>query len=551
MAIGYLQHRGVVPNLQSSDWLSLSGQKREAFWTKVPNKNAIRPGARGRGRYLGDYKAMVVETSYVRSWNREWPWRPSFPPNEGSFDPSPAGVPTGVRRSSRTNKQKTGWDTESDAEHDESSSANTVPSKPTHLADLIEGFFDYYLGFPLEDKAVSIWAGRPLDRSTGYMPLAADEDGQVLPQLPKVTREEREELYEDELDDEEDEELFAPGQQDINAVQKEVEQAVSPSPSSLAPAQEAGGPDTTDDEAETNAQMAKIDALLKLHGLESLAPSFEEKHKQEKIDRAVAEQAVAAREASESSFPEFTPTAARFSKMSLNSPRRTSERSTGQRGSTTASNLLELHHANGQDHLFPFPDQEDPAAFVEPPHWTQRLVVQDPFIHTRNTCMNIIPRVVDRIITEMQRAHDLLKQSAPLEQICLNVGKDPEYAPYVAGLAGGMNPSRAARRLQQQQRDKERQKRQEERNRHREVRRAAFEERKAAGLEPERRAGEKEGKKLSKEEKRDIKNEKARMRKDKWAQKKQTRKAEKMAQRAEQKATAASAPKTAPAPAQQ
>ena len=496
---------------------------------------------------------MVVETSYVRSWNQDWPWKPSFPPGEGAFDPAPSAA-VKRQRASSPKHQKTGWDSESDAERSASSDAKAVlKGRATHLADLIEGFFDYYLGFPLEEKAVSIWAGHPLQRKTGYLPLAADDDGHVLPQLPKVTREEREELYEEE-GEEEDEELFVLAQQGINAEQMGVVEIASRQPDTQAVPEDAvGGTETTDDEAETVAHLAKIDAMLRAHGVEQLAPSFEDKHKQEKTARAIAEQAAAAQEASESSFPELTPTATRFSKMSLNT-KRTSSSSNSINGkgrpSSSAGGLLELHHANDEDHLFPFPEQEDPSRFIEPPHWTQRLVVQDPFIHTRNTCMNIIPPVVHRIIREMQRAHDLLRQSAPLEQICLNVSKDAEYSSDVARLAGGVNPSRAARRLQKQQAEKSKRIRDEERAQRREERRAAFAERVAAGLEPRKAAyADKQPPTAETAEQRKIaREESSKRRQEKWQAKKLARRAADKAKKAANRATQAGQPGTTQAP---
>lgn len=471
MAIGYLQHRGVVPNLQDPALLSRAGQKREAFWTKVPNRNAIAPGARGRGRFLGDFKAMVVETSFVRTWNREWDWKPSFPPSEGSYDPNPQ--PSGV---SHSRSPQPGWKSPEPSAALHAAGATAAVGKDgnreTHLVNLIEGFFGYYLGFPLEELAVSIWAGKPISRASGYLPLAADEEGHILPQLPKVTREEREELYEEAAADQEEDMLSDHHTADAAASGR--------SQSDSQHGQESALPGTestsTDDEEDMKAKLAEMDALLRAHGVQQLGPSFEERHKLEKTARAVADQAAAAREAFESAFPEPSPLAQRLANMSLDSPK-----PQPQRGPAVGSSMLELRDAQAGSNLFPFPEQEDPAKFVEPPHWTQRLVVQDPFIHTRNTCMNIIPRTVDRILVEMHRAHELLQESAPLEQICLNIGKDEVYSEYAAGLVGGLNPSRAARRYQREQKEKDKRKRDEAKIANRERRRAEFESRQAAG----------------------------------------------------------------------
>ncbi|KAL8280590.1 hypothetical protein RQP46_006913 [Phenoliferia psychrophenolica] len=65
--------------------------------------------------------------------------------------------------------------------------------------------------------------------------------------------------------------------------------------------------------------------------------------------------------------------------------------------------------------------------FVEPASWTQKLVVQDPFLLTRNTAMNAEPWVVDELLTEMKRALNLIESGASIAEICASAKGEPGY----------------------------------------------------------------------------------------------------------------------------
>ncbi|GAA6060456.1 hypothetical protein JCM10212_000884 [Sporobolomyces blumeae] len=68
--------------------------------------------------------------------------------------------------------------------------------------------------------------------------------------------------------------------------------------------------------------------------------------------------------------------------------------------------------------------------FAEPEKWTEHLlVVQDPFILTRNCAGNVRPDWVEELRAQMRRARDLIDSSAPLSQICLHHRLDKEYEP--------------------------------------------------------------------------------------------------------------------------
>ena len=89
----------------------------------------------------------------------------------------------------------------------------------------------------------------------------------------------------------------------------------------------------------------------------------------------------------------------------------------------------------------------------------------------------------------MQRAYDLLQESAPLDKVCLSVKKDPEFrAEY---YSPGTPMSRAARRIAQEAKKEERLRREQERRaRKREATDQARRERRADRREPGGQAGE-------------------------------------------------------------
>ncbi|KAK4700229.1 hypothetical protein P7C70_g6020, partial [Phenoliferia sp. Uapishka_3] len=95
--------------------------------------------------------------------------------------------------------------------------------------------------------------------------------------------------------------------------------------------------------------------------------------------------------------------------------------------------------------------------FVEPLNWTQKLIVQDPFVLTRNTALNVEPFVVDilkkvRLVSlsficltgrhrrifffayasflgeqEMARALELIEAKASISEVCASIKNDPRY----------------------------------------------------------------------------------------------------------------------------
>merc|ERR1712093_334061 len=303
------------------------------------------------------------------------------------------------------------------ADDEAKASSSSAPSAP--LVELLEGFFRYYLHFPLESQAVSIWRGKPIMRKTGFLDLACDENGDEYPQLPRITREEREELYE-------------PTENGSGSG------SVTPSVRSTRSSNETDPEEVERREKEAQAAgMAKIEALLRAEGVEDLALSLEEKSKLSKA-------AVEGQDGQ--GGPESSDKPAQLSKPTVN----------GSNGSKAKAKKvakskdgLSIDDAIGPDQTFPFPEMENPETFVEPSHWNQRLVVQDPFIHTRNTTMNIQPHVVQRIMNEFGRALELIEAGAPLQEICWNSARDKNKKRIQQGMEEQAG-RRAERRAQRQ-----------------------------------------------------------------------------------------------------
>ncbi|GAA6042429.1 hypothetical protein JCM8097_008448 [Rhodosporidiobolus ruineniae] len=92
-----------------------------------------------------------------------------------------------------------------------------------------------------------------------------------------------------------------------------------------------------------------------------------------------------------------------------------------------------LDQPQQRDDLPPRPDSRssEPMEYVdyeEPERWSDHLiVVQDPFILTRNCAGNVHPDWVEELRVQMRRARDLIDASAPLATICLNVAQEPGY----------------------------------------------------------------------------------------------------------------------------
>ncbi|KAM0752275.1 hypothetical protein T439DRAFT_324345 [Meredithblackwellia eburnea MCA 4105] len=72
----------------------------------------------------------------------------------------------------------------------------------------------------------------------------------------------------------------------------------------------------------------------------------------------------------------------------------------------------------------PMPFEE----FEEPPMWmTSKLIVQDPFILTRNTAGNTAPYVVDELIKEMRRALAMIEDNKSLADVCASIKNEAGF----------------------------------------------------------------------------------------------------------------------------
>lgn len=66
--------------------------------------------------------------------------------------------------------------------------------------------------------------------------------------------------------------------------------------------------------------------------------------------------------------------------------------------------------------------------FVQPAIWTQQLIVQDPFILTRNTALNVTDQIVDTFVGEMKRAIQLIDQGgATIPEICASISNEASF----------------------------------------------------------------------------------------------------------------------------
>ncbi|KPV72646.1 uncharacterized protein RHOBADRAFT_55738 [Rhodotorula graminis WP1] len=87
--------------------------------------------------------------------------------------------------------------------------------------------------------------------------------------------------------------------------------------------------------------------------------------------------------------------------------------------------------------------------YEEPERWRENLlVVQDPFILTRNTAGNVHPDWVDELRVQMRRARDLIDSAAPLSTICLSCTADPTYRPIAFARAEVVRQERRAKKNQ-------------------------------------------------------------------------------------------------------
>ncbi|TNY18872.1 Proteophosphoglycan 5 [Rhodotorula diobovata] len=87
--------------------------------------------------------------------------------------------------------------------------------------------------------------------------------------------------------------------------------------------------------------------------------------------------------------------------------------------------------------------------YEEPERWREQLlVVQDPFILTRNTAGNVHPDWVEELRVQMRRARDLIDASAPLSTICLACTADPDYHPIAFARAEAARRAKKAQRAE-------------------------------------------------------------------------------------------------------
>lgn len=365
MAVAYLQHAGVLPNLQDAKLIEQHSVKRHTFWTKVPNPDISKGRQRAKQKYLGDYKAMAVDTTFisadlVRSKDEDV-----------LVKQKKAGKK--ARRNSLSKKKRAqagsiGWDSDTASD---TASQSDASEKSDELLRLVEGFFEYYLGFPVEEKAVSIWRGKPIDRK-----LAIPKHGGArYMRSSRKLRSEAQELQEELRELEEEQSMMNANTTNGRSVSSSDSDTVT------------GSDDTaiTEDE-ELAAMHAKIAAQLAKLGIKDPVKTYEETHKMTKTQRRKLRR-------KQKQGAQSPPQPAMQGIDAIEQIEEAEEAEEVELG-TNAYKGLDVSEANPKTGLFPVPAIENPESFVEPPTWIQQLVVQDPFIHTRNTTMNILPETV-------------------------------------------------------------------------------------------------------------------------------------------------------------
>lgn len=60
-------------------------------------------------------------------------------------------------------------------------------------------------------------------------------------------------------------------------------------------------------------------------------------------------------------------------------------------------------------------------------HWPHPLVVADPFQRNRNCALNMQPPMLDRLVAELRRAHGMLVDGAPIDDICAPITLEEGY----------------------------------------------------------------------------------------------------------------------------
>lgn len=423
MAIAYLQHAGVLPNLQDAALIAKHGVKRQTFWHKIQNPDAAKSRQRSKQKCLGDYRAMAIDTTFVTKDKLGV----SASPSKYNVQPaSPKGKGKAV-----------GWDSDTASEtHGASRSAEN----PEELLNLLEGFFEYYIGFPIHDKAISVWRGRPIDRTAS---IAVTKKQARKIEAIRLKRQEQLQQARWSSTDSEDLQVQGPHPERLKASAQDA-QVLVPGNEAATASDETS---ITEDEG-LAALHAKVEAQLRRLGVANMDDSYEVRHglvkknhqKQKKSPKPATESE------SEQTLSDEGPEEVRELQLAV------------MESNANAYKGLELSEASPKTNLFPVPPVEDPERFIAPPTWIQPLVIQDPFIHTRNTAMNIQPETVAVIwkvrllvstrfseyrtnvshrLQEMERALEMIKLGSSLIDICTNIrpsGKARRDGPMPPGM---------------------------------------------------------------------------------------------------------------------
>lgn len=363
MAIAYLQHAGIVPNLQDNKLITQYGIKRETFWSKVPNPDAPKASHWTKRKFLGDYKAMAVDTTFVKAVH---------------VSPKADVQASTMKANGSLKKPKpptTGWESGSETPVERRSDE---PAEQCQLLNLIEGFFEYYLGFPTENKAISVWRGKPIDRK--------------VPFDPAVQRSRKSRRHSRKTGGTVSEQSGSEESAESDTLQRKADDGRSPdsvngarilSDSETTATSEAT---TITDDEELRALYEKVEGTMRKLGVKDSTPSFELTLKSNKPPKKTGLQPI--------NGPDQAQVSILPAMQEIDALEQIEECDFGDAAHRSAHKGLDPSQASPETNLFPIPPVEDPESFVEPPTWTQPLVVQDPFIHTRNTTMNIVPETV-------------------------------------------------------------------------------------------------------------------------------------------------------------
>lgn len=367
MAIAYLQHAGIVPNLQDADLINMHGVAREVFWSKVPNPDAPKASHWTKRKYLGDYKAMAIDTTFVRAEKLD-----SQAERVVTSSSSPTSATTKKKGTANFGSiGSIGWESESDVQY---ASEETSNDESMEILRLIEGFFEYYLGFPTENKAVSVWRGKPIDRKRPYQ--ASSHSPRKLSKAIKALRAAQSENSDSEGSDLSGERAEKNGHSSSKTPTRLSDSETSPTSEAT----------TVTEDEELRALYEKLDGKMRKLGISDEGPSFELTLKSKKQKKRRSQPNGGA-----DSVEQVLPAMREIDALEALAE------ADAVGPANNAHKGLEAWQASPETNLFPVPPVEDPEKFISPPTWTQLLIVQDPFIHTRNTTMNIVPETVSLI----------------------------------------------------------------------------------------------------------------------------------------------------------